>query len=97
MDIQENKILDNMSEKVVLYKTKGTCSQFIEVGIKDDKISKCHIIGGCDGNTKGLSKIIIGMKPSDVISRLNGIRCGMKSTSCPDQLCRAIEEALQQL
>lgn len=91
------QIINNTREsQSVLYKTHGTCSQFIEVALDDEGlISHCHIIGGCDGNTKGLCQLVIGQKPDEVIKRLNGIRCGMKSTSCPDQLCRALEQALQ--
>lgn len=77
--------------KQFVYKTQGTCSQFIEVAVKDDVVQHCQFYGGCDGNTKGLSQIVTGMKVEDVIQKLNGVRCGMKSTSCPDQLCRALE------
>lgn len=77
----------------LLYKTRGTCSQFIQVALDEDgRICQCHFHGGCDGNTKGLSRLVIGMKPQEVIHRLDGIRCGSKSTSCPDQLCRALEQ-----
>lgn len=79
-------------ETQVLYKTWGTCSQYIDVAIKDGRISHCQFIGGCDGNTKGLSKLVLGMKPEEVIQKLDGTLCGSKSTSCPDQLCRALEE-----
>ncbi len=79
--------------KSVIYQTRGTCSRFIQVAIDGDgRISQCHFEGGCDGNTKGLSQLVVGMKPEDVIKRLDGIRCGMKCTSCPDQLCRALEQ-----
>ena len=81
----------------VLYKTHGTCSQFIDVSLDDEgRISHCYFHGGCDGNTKGLSQLVRGMKPEDVISKLDGIRCGTKSTSCPDQLCRALEQLQHQ-
>jgi len=83
-------------ETQVLYKTQGTCSQFIEVAQRDGIVTRCHIMGGCDGNTKGLSQLVVGMKIDDVISKLNGIRCGMKRTSCPDQVCRALEQLMQQ-
>lgn len=83
----------NTGEKQVLYKTKGTCSQYIDVALKDGMITRCCIHGGCMGNTQGLSSLVVGMKAEDVIARLNGIQCGMRGTSCPDQLCRAIEEA----
>lgn len=81
----------------VLYKTHGTCSQFIDVSLDDEgRIAHCYFHGGCDGNTKGLSQLVRGMKPEDVISKLDGIRCGTKSTSCPDQLCRALEQLQHQ-
>ena len=79
-----------------LYKTQGTCSQFIEVEASDGVVTKCQIYGGCDGNTKGLSQLVVGMKIEDVMSKLDGIRCGMKSTSCPDQVCRALEQMLRE-
>lgn len=78
-----------------LYKTQGTCSQYIEVAVKDGIVSHCHFYGGCDGNTKGLSQLVVGMKPEDIIKKLDGVRCGMKTTSCPDQLCRALEQVLK--
>lgn len=92
MELQENKVVTNNGESVLLYKTHGTCSKYIEVGVKDDCVTRCHIYGGCDGNTKGLSQLVVGMRTQDVLSRLEGIRCGMKSTSCPDQLCQAIKQ-----
>ncbi len=79
-----------------LYKTQGTCGQFIQVSAADGIITSCKFIGGCDGNTKGLSKLVVGMKIEDVISRLNGTLCGSKRTSCPDQLCRALEQLQSQ-
>lgn len=93
MESVQKEVLTDGSVKT-LYKTQGTCSQFIEVGVKDGVVTHCHFYGGCDGNTKGLSQLVVGMKAEDVISRLDGTRCGMKATSCPDQLCRAIEQAL---
>ncbi len=82
--------------KRTVYKTQGTCSQYIEVAVEDDKVADCQIYGGCDGNTKGLSQLVRGMKVEDVMSKLDGIRCGMKTTSCPDQLCRALEQLLRE-
>lgn len=81
-------------EKQVLYKTRGTCSQYIEVAVKDGRITRCRIHGGCMGNTQGLATLVVGMKPEDVMARLDGIQCGSRGTSCPDQLCRALEQAL---
>ncbi len=74
------------------YKTSGVCSQEIIIEIEKDIIKKVTIIGGCAGNTKGVSKLVEGMKIDDVINKLKGIPCGLKGTSCPDQLARALEE-----
>lgn len=79
-----------------IYQTKGTCSREIEVEINDGVVGAVHFVGGCHGNLQGISRLVKGMKVEDVIRRLDGIRCGMKPTSCPDQLCRALEEAMQQ-
>jgi uncharacterized protein (TIGR03905 family) len=79
--------------KHISYKTHGTCSQMINVDVDDnDVIREVEFIGGCDGNTHGISQLVRGMKVSEVKSRLDGIRCGFKQTSCPDQLCRALDE-----
>ncbi len=89
---EKNKGTNSSEEKKILYKTRGTCSQYIEIAIKNNAISKCIFHGGCAGNTKGISQLVLGMNPQDVIQKLNGICCGGKPTSCPDQLCRALEE-----
>lgn len=95
MEQVQGMILEDGTKKIV-YKTQGTCSQFIEVAVKDDVVTDCRFYGGCDGNTKGLAQIVVGMKAQDVIKKLDGVRCGMKPTSCPDQLCRAIEQCQAQ-
>ena len=77
------------------YKTKGTCSQRILFEINDGVISNVQYIGGCHGNLQGISKLVEGMNAQDVVDRIEGIRCGMKPTSCPDQLAKAIKEALE--
>lgn len=76
------------------YKTQGTCSQEIEIELKDGVIDFVQFTGGCNGNLKGVSALVKGMKPEEAISRLKGIRCGMKSTSCPDQLAKALESMI---
>ena len=76
------------------YKTKGTCSQRILVEIEDGKVKNVEYIGGCHGNLQGISKLVEGMDAEEVIERIQGIRCGMKPTSCPDQLATALKEAL---
>ncbi|MBP5421528.1 MAG: TIGR03905 family TSCPD domain-containing protein [Paludibacteraceae bacterium] len=82
-----------MKTKHIQYQTQGTCSQMIDVTADEqDVIQQVFFLGGCNGNLQGISQLVRGQKIDDVIHRLNGIRCGMKSTSCPDQLCRALEQ-----
>ena len=76
----------------MIYKTKGTCSTMIDVELKDGVIDSVKFTGGCNGNLQGISALVKGMKPEEAISRLKGIRCGFKPTSCPDQLAHALEE-----
>ncbi len=82
--------------KKIAYKTHGTCSTVIHLEVDDDnRIQDVYFVGGCDGNLKGLCSLVRGMKVDDVKQRLDGIRCGAKRTSCPDQLCRAIDELIK--
>ena len=76
------------------YKTKGTCSRSILFDIEDGMVKNVQFIGGCNGNLKGIGALVEGMNVQDVISRVEGIQCGMKSTSCPDQLAQALKEAV---
>ena len=76
------------------YKTRGTCSRSILFDIEDGKVKNVQFIGGCHGNLKGIGALVEGMDVQDVISRVEGIQCGMKSTSCPDQLAQALKEAV---
>ena len=76
------------------YKTKGVCSQYINFELKDGVVTNVHFLGGCNGNLKGIAALVEGMKAEDVIARVEGIKCGMKATSCPDQLAQALKEAL---
>jgi len=76
------------------YKTQGVCSSFIDIELKDGVIDSVVFTGGCNGNLQGIGALVKGMKPEEAISRLKGIRCGFKSTSCPDQLARALEGML---
>lgn len=73
------------------YQTKGTCSTAIDIEVNDGIIESVTFTGGCHGNLQGISSLVKGMKVEDAISRLKGIRCGFKSTSCPDQLALALE------
>ena len=74
------------------YKTQGTCSSNIELEVEDGIVRDVSFWGGCNGNLQGISRLIKGMPVKEVISRLEGIRCGMRPTSCPDQLCKALHE-----
>ena len=76
------------------YTTKGTCSRTIFFDLEDGKIHNVQFIGGCNGNLKGIGALVEGMKAEDVIDRVADIQCGMKSTSCPDQLATALKQAL---
>ena len=75
------------------YKTKGTCSQMICFDLEDNKIRNVKFMGGCNGNLKGIASLVEGMEMDEAITRLEGITCGMKKTSCPDQLAQALKAA----
>lgn len=75
------------------YKTKGTCSREISFEIEDGKVKNVQFFGGCNGNLKGIGSLVEGMSVDEVIARVEGIQCGMKPTSCPDQLAQALKEA----
>ncbi len=80
-------------EKTIQYRTTGTCCHMIQVKINDDEtIADVDFLGGCQGNLAGIKNLVKGMKIDDVISKLSGIRCGDKPTSCPDQLVRCLIE-----
>ena len=83
----------DMKTKHVQYETHGTCSRLIDVTAdENDVIQQVFFLGGCNGNLQGVSQLVRGQKIDDVIKRIDGIRCGTKGTSCPDQLCRALEQ-----
>ena len=78
------------------YTPKGVCSQRIQVEVEDGIIRNVQVLGGCSGNLQGISSLIIGMPARESIGRMKGIRCGMKNSSCPDQIAIALEKALEQ-
>ena len=81
-----------MKTKHVQYETHGTCSKLIDVTADENNvIQQVFFLGGCNGNLQGIGQLVRGQHIDDVIKRLDGIRCGTKGTSCPDQLCRALE------
>lgn len=77
------------------YRTKGTCSREISFELQDGIVTNISFLGGCNGNLKGVSMLAEGQKAEDIIERLEGIKCGFKTTSCPDQLATALKEAMK--
>lgn len=75
----------------MIYKTHGVCSQAIDVEVENGIITSIKFVGGCSGNTQGVAALATGMKVEDAIEKLEGIRCGMRPTSCPDQLAKALK------
>jgi uncharacterized protein (TIGR03905 family) len=73
------------------YKTSGTCSQMIYFDLEDNKVKNVQFMGGCNGNLKGIASLVEGMDKEEAIARLEGITCGLKKTSCPDQLAQALK------
>ena len=79
----------------ITYIAKGVCSRQINIEVEDGVVQDVQYIGGCNGNLKGIGSLVKGMKVEDVIERLENIHCGMKNTSCPDQLAQALKENFQ--
>lgn len=77
----------------MVYKTSGVCARSISYEIIDGKLHNVSFVGGCNGNLQGIARLVEGISVQEAVSRLKGIRCGLKSTSCPDQLARALEQA----
>ena len=77
----------------MVYKTFGTCSREINFEVVDNKLTNVSFLGGCNGNLQGISKLVEGMDIDEVIARVEGIKCGARQTSCPDQLAKALREA----
>ena len=82
--------------KKIVYSPKDVCSRQIEIEIEDNIIVSCKFIGGCSGNTQGIGALIKGMNVDDAIARLEGIRCGFRPTSCPDQLATALKKHIKE-
>lgn len=78
------------------YRTRGVCSAKISFDINDGIVSNVRFMGGCNGNLRGISQLVDGMKAEDIIKKIKGTKCGFKNTSCPDQLAVALEEALKE-
>ena len=83
-----------MSEHIS-YNTSGTCSRRIDIEIENGIVTSVKFNGGCSGNTQGVAALCIGHTPEEIIAKLAGLKCGVKSTSCPDQLARALKKHLE--
>lgn len=77
------------------YRPRGVCSQLMEIEVEGDRIKHVKVTGGCSGNLQGISRLVEGMEIKEAISRMEGIRCGFKPTSCPDQLAKALKQCLE--
>ena len=91
--------MTNFAEEKVMYmkltyRPRGTCSVQMDVEVQDGIVTNVEVLGGCSGNLQGISRLVEGMKVEDAISRLKGIRCGFKNTSCPDQLAKALKNCI---
>ena len=76
----------------ITYRPKGVCSQLMDIDVEDGKIASVKVTGGCSGNLQGISSLLKGMDVDEAISRMEGIRCGVKATSCPDQIAQALKQ-----
>lgn len=76
------------------YRPKGVCSQLMTIDVEDGVIQKVEVRGGCSGNLQGISQLLVGMKAEDAIMKMEGIHCGYKPTSCPDQLAQALKKCI---
>ena len=75
-----------------IYRPRGVCSREMRVEVEDGIIRRVEVVGGCNGNLKGISRLLVGMRAEDAIEKLEGVRCGFKPTSCPDQLSKALRK-----
>ena len=80
--------------ETIQYTPRGVCSKRMEIDVEDGVIQAVRVLGGCHGNLQGISSLLRGMQVEDAIARMDGIRCGMKPTSCPDQMAQALKKAL---
>ena len=76
----------------ITYRPKGVCSQLMDIEVEDGKIESVKVTGGCSGNLQGISSLLKGMDVDEAIGRMEGIRCGVKATSCPDQIAQALKQ-----
>ena len=81
---------------VYSYRPKGVCSQQMDIEVEDGRVKALSVLGGCSGNLQGIARLVEGMEVEEVIRRLEGLRCGFKDSSCPDQLARALKAMLEE-
>ncbi len=79
----------------ITYRPRGVCSRQMDIDVENGVIENVEILGGCSGNLQGISRLVRGMRVEDAIERLEGIRCGFKPTSCPDQLSKALKKCIE--
>lgn len=91
-----NYLKDYEKERIekMTYRPQGVCAQKIDFEIQDGKVTGVQFYGGCNGNTQGVARLVEGMDVEEAISRMEGIQCGFKGTSCPDQLAKALKQAI---
>lgn len=77
--------------ETIKYQPKGVCSRLMEIDIDNGTVQELRVVGGCSGNLKGIAQLVKGMTVEEVITRLEGVTCGFKSTSCPDQIAQALK------
>ena len=82
--------------QTISYQPKGVCSRHMEIDVDNGVIQAVRVIGGCSGNLQGISSLLVGMTTDEAIRRMEGIRCGVKPTSCPDQLAKALKRAVKE-
>lgn len=82
--------------QTISYQPKGVCSRHMEIDVEDGVIQAVRVVGGCNGNLQGISSLLVGMTTDEAIRRMEGIRCGVKPTSCPDQLAKALKTAIKE-
>ena len=82
--------------QTISYQPKGVCSRHMEIDVEDGIIQAVRVVGGCNGNLQGISSLLVGMTTDEAIRRMEGIRCGVKPTSCPDQLAKALKSAVKE-
>ena len=82
--------------QTISYQPKGVCSRHMEIDVEDGVIQAVRVVGGCNGNLQGISSLLVGMTTDEAIRRMEGIRCSVKPTSCPDQLAKALKSAVKE-